>query len=87
MNLLSIVLDDMANCKNCGLEKPLVSDGECEECRGGGKFRAQMESMSHVMDTKSFMLPARRNIVWVWAAVTLGLLLLGEIFYVLWPGR
>ncbi len=85
MNLLSIVLGDMVNCKNCGLEKPLSPDGECEEC--GGKFRAQMESMSHVMDTKSFMLPARRNIVWVWAAVTLGLLLLGEVFYVLWSGR
>jgi hypothetical protein len=46
-----------------------------------------MKSMSKVMDTGSFMLPARRNIVWVWAAVTLGLLLLGETVYVLWSGR
>jgi hypothetical protein len=85
MNLLLIVVGDMTNCKKCGLEKPVAPDGECEECRDN--FRAQMGSMSHVMDTKSFMLPARRNVVWVWAAVTLGLLLLGETFYILWPGR
>jgi hypothetical protein len=42
-----------------------------------------MKSLSGVMDTKSFMLPARRNIVWVWASVTLGLLLLGETVYVI----
>ena len=86
MNLLSIVPNDMTDCKKCGLEKPVTSDGECEECRDG-RFRAQMGSMSHVMDTKSFILPARRNIVWVWAAVTLGLLLLGETVYMLCSGR
>jgi hypothetical protein len=84
MNLLSILLFEMINCKKCGLKKPLVPGGDCEEC--AGRFRARMESMSHVMDTKSFMLPARRNIVWVWAAVTLGILLLVETVYMLWPG-
>lgn len=72
----------MASCKTCKLERALGPDGECQECRGT-RFRAQMQSMSSVMDTKSFMLPARRNIVWMWAAVTLGLLLLGETVYVL----
>lgn len=86
MNLLSIVLLDMANCDKCGLEKTLGSDGVCEGCRGQ-LFRAQMKSMSKVMDTGSFMLPARRNIIWVWATVTLGLLLLGETVYVLLSGR
>ena len=76
----------MANCSKCGLEKPVGADDECAECRGE-RFRAQMSSMSHVMDTKSFVLPARRNIIWVWAAVTLGLLLLGETVYVLLSGR
>lgn len=46
-----------------------------------------MKSMSHVMDTGSFMLPARRNIVWVWAVVTLGLIILGETLYILFVGR
>lgn len=72
----------MGNCRTCKLERELGADGECQECRGV-RFRAQMKSMTDVMDTKSFMLPARRNIVWVWAAVTLGLLLLGETIYVI----
>lgn len=72
----------MVSCKKCGLAKELGADGVCEACRGT-QFRAQMKSMSKVMDTGSFMLPAKRNIIWVWAAVTLGLLLLGETIYVL----
>lgn len=71
----------MANCKQCGQEKKLGTDETCEGCRGT-QFRAQMKSMSKVMDTGSFMLPAKRNIIWMWAAMTLGLLLLGETVYV-----
>lgn len=77
----------MAKCRKCGQEKKLGADFVCENCRGencrGTQFRAQMKSMSKVMDTGSFMLPAKRNIIWVWAAATLGLLLLGETIYVL----
>jgi hypothetical protein len=84
MNLLSLIPVDMGNCKVCGQRAELGADGECEECRRG---RFRMKSMTEVMDTKSFMLPARRNILWVWTAVTLGLLLLGETVYVLFAGR
>lgn len=86
MNLLSLMPVDMGNCKSCGQRRELGTDGECEECRRG-RFRTQMKSMSQVMDTKSFMLPARRNILLVWTAVTLGLLLLGETLYILFAGR
>lgn len=86
MRLLSVAAVAMAICKGCGLEKEVASDGECQECRAG-RLRPRMKSMSHVLDTKSFMLPASRNILWVWTAVTLGVLLLGETLYLLLAGR
>ncbi len=72
----------MSQCKGCGLEKDVASDGECQECRAA-RFRPQMKSMSHVMDTQSFMLPARRNIIWIWAVAGLIALVAGEVLYLL----
>lgn len=71
----------MTFCRKCGAERRDLAGGLCARC--ADPHRAQMKSLSGVMDTKSFMLPARRNIVWVWASVTLGLLLLGETVYVI----
>lgn len=72
----------MATCKGCGLEREVASDGECQECRAG-RLRPQMKSMSHVLDTQSFMLPARRNIIWVWAVVGLAGIAAAELAYIL----
>lgn len=76
----------MSNCSKCKKEGVVGADGRCEKCHAEG-FRTQMKSMTEVMDTKSFMIPARRNILWVWTAATLGLLLLGETLYLLFAGR
>lgn len=76
----------MTACSKCKRESEVGADGWCAECRAAG-YRTRMKSMTEVMDTKSFMLPARRNILWVWTAVTLGLLLLGETLYILFAGR
>lgn len=71
----------MATCTKCGKEGAEIQ-GLCESCRTSD-VRARMKSMSNVLDTNSFMIPAQRNIVWVWTTVTLGVLLVGETIYFL----
>jgi hypothetical protein len=66
-----------ASCLNCAA-KPAP-----EPVRPPSRSREQLPSFSGLIDTKSFVLPVRRTVVWVWIAIAFGLPLLLSLGYFL----
>jgi uncharacterized membrane protein YvbJ len=64
-------------CALCGSVQPASPQPRpCVQCGTPAPSRGSLSSYSEVLDTKSFITPVRKKVIWIWAAVGVGVSLL-----------
>ncbi|OPZ38345.1 MAG: hypothetical protein BWY99_01663 [Synergistetes bacterium ADurb.BinA166] len=64
---------DSWKCRTCG-ERHSLQLKFCRQCGTAASppSRASLASFSEVLDTKSFVVPVKRRVIWIWAAIGVG---------------
>jgi hypothetical protein len=85
LSVVSSVTNDQPawTCPSCGKQSP-IDQPICVWCKvpRPNDSRSRLASFANVLDTRSFILPVRRRLVWIWVAITLGLpMVLSAVYY------